>query len=111
MKNIRFGAALLLLAMLASCGGTDTPAVSDTTASGEDTDAQTTEDTLKPDLPDKTYDGEVITIFQRAETKYQKDFYVEEATGDILDDAIFARNSAVSDQFGVEFELVLSAND
>ena len=111
MKNIRFGAALLLLAMLASCGGTNTPAVSDTTASGEDTDAQTTEDTLKPDLPDKTYGSEVITIFQRAETKYQKDFYVEEATGDILDDAIFARNSAVSEQFGVEFELVLSAND
>ena len=110
MKHARWLTIFLLCAMLASCGGTETPVSGDTTAAGTD-DAVTTEDVIQPDLPDKTFDGEMITIFQRAETKYLKDFYVEEATGDVLDDAIFARNSAVAERFGVEFELILSAND
>ena len=110
MKHANWITMFLLCTMLASCGGTETPdAAAETSA--DTTSAAVTEDEIKPDLPDKTFDGETITIFQRAETKYLKDFYVEEATGDILDDAIFARNSSVSEQFGVEFELVLSAND
>ncbi|MBQ8510222.1 MAG: extracellular solute-binding protein [Clostridia bacterium] len=108
MKKTQLTALFLLSAMLASCGASDTP--EDTTAEADTTSAAPVSDELLPDLPDKKYDGETITFFIRNDENGIADMYVEEADGDIMNDAIFERNSKVSEQFGVQFDVVISAN-
>lgn len=108
MKNLRITALFLLMAMLASCGADE--GTEDTTDAGNVSADTTLEEGPAPELPDKTYGGEVITMFVRNDNNFIKDFYIEEANGDLMDDAVYERNSRVAKQFDVEFEIVKSAN-
>jgi len=109
----RFTAGLLLICMLvcafAACGNknpeTTTPAVSDVT------DAVTTEavattpavTTYYPDIPDeKNYDDYTFTVFVSTTTGVNfNDFSSENADYDVVNEAIFQRNSLVSEKLGV----------
>ena len=90
---------MLLSAMLgaASCAtqGDDT----DTTASGTQAETEATTGAYDA-IEKKQYDRE-FSILTRDDTLDQ--FEVEEITGDLLDDAIYERNTTVSNDFGVEF--------
>jgi len=86
-------ALAILLASTTACGGT---ASTDTTA---DTTPEVTTEPPRDDLPDMTFGGETFNILCRTEWAYE--FDVEE-TGDVVDDAIWARNRAVEERFDVK---------
>ena len=47
-----------------------------------------------PDIPDDLdFEGETITILYRDEMK--NEFWTEEVNGEVVNDAVFARNAAV----------------
>ena len=107
-------AALLLTGALASCGSnetTQTQNTPDTTPS--DTTAavtETAEPELKPDLPEKNYDGYEFTILNGNMSDWMMIYTVDadEETGDSLNDAIYRRNSAVEEQYGIS---IVEIND
>ena len=72
--------------------------------------SETTEnpDTPAPDLPDITFDGYEFRVINTTDEHIQwlmKTLVVEEETGEALNDAIYARNRKIEEQF--EFELVM----
>ena len=93
-----FFALLLLLQTAASCGDSqpnDTP-VTD----GGTTEAETTSADVFAGLADKTYNGREFNFLIR-ETEYD-DYYIEKETGDVLDDAVYRRNTEVEQRFDVK---------
>jgi len=110
---------LILLGSFVSCantsGGEDT--VPDTTAAVtvEETatasEVTTAEETLfAPDDLDEKYNfNETITIYLWSDHR-MTEFYADE-TGDLIEDAIFKRNIAVSERLGIEFEFVEEKGD
>jgi len=96
---------MLLLPNIAACGdNTDT---GDDTASAETDAAETTAAETGPDyieevLPDKDYGGYEFKMYIRTGDEWQNEMYIEEADGDIMNDAIFERNSKVSEKFNLK---------
>jgi hypothetical protein len=100
MKNTLRAQSLILAALMAAsamtaCGG-DTPAGSDTTASAGDPAADVTADSAYPALEVRNLGGKDVNILIRSEWAYE--FVVEEENGDLVNDAIFKRNSAIEDR-------------
>lgn len=52
------------------------------------------------DLPERTFDGFAYNIYTRISTTHYK-FCVEEMNGEVLNDAIFERNSKLCDRFDI----------
>ena len=118
MKHLKRALSLLLAtAMLAltvvSCGSSDTPAEQGTTTAAPATDVTTeatteqpTETTKNPaasDLPeDLNYSGETITIISRDSDWVRDEIWVKEINGDVVNDAVFQRNSAVEERLGLK---------
>lgn len=106
--------SILLLAslLLSACGETKSggetsgESTSDTV---ESTSAEETEE-LSDDLPEKDFGGYDFTMFIRNDDGFIRNMYVEEADSDIMNDAIFERNSRVAERFNVNFSLK-RAND
>ena len=95
-KSTAFLAALLAALQLSACGGssqggTDT---TDTTSGTADTTAD-----VFDGLANNTYDGREFNFLIR-ETEYNG-YYMEEATGEVLDDAVYRRNTEVEDRFNI----------
>ncbi len=98
----------MLTSMFASCGGTATETTADTAADTTAVEAETTVDTdslegrklVDDGLGDRDFGGEDYRmIYQERYGEYQ---YVEELTGDSLDDAIYNRNMNVEDRFNAK---------
>ena len=112
MKKLTLILALLLLTQAAACGG-DASSADDTTAAGGDTAPAETSDprlSIADDLPDKDFGG---CEFRVMYCSYGKGAAVdpyapEEATGDVVDDAIFERNSRIEERFNVK---IVSVDD
>lgn len=97
-KSTALLAALLAMSQLAACGGQPSEA-HDTTTS--DTSAtESTKADVFDGLPQKTYGGREFNFLIR-ETEYD-DYYVEQETGDVLDDAVYRRNSEVEQRYDVK---------
>lgn len=99
----KFVTFLLLASMLTaftSCGG-GAPAADTTAASGDTTEAVTVDDGLvHDDLGSMKFEGETFTMWFYS--KGTKGYRMEEETGDIFDDAVFARNRAVEERLGIK---------
>ena len=54
---------------------------------------------------DLRYDGKTVTFYVRNDLSFAE-FNVEEANGDIIDDAVYNRNQTVSERLGVNFEFI-----
>ena len=92
-------AAVLSLSVFASCGGSDTPAA-DTTASGTNAVDTTAEDTtLTDDVPALDFGGAHLRTVQQTPGSYG--FFAEEQTGEVVNDTIYARNSAIAERFNI----------
>ena len=107
-RRIALLLAVLLLASAASCGTTE--ALSE----GTDTQAQTsgevtTADKFNDNLPDLKFDGRAIT-FGVSEQSIG-DITAEEENGDVVNDAIVARNRAVEERFDVKIETYMVSTD
>lgn len=108
MKRINRNFLIFLLAVFifiaASCGSSpDSGVTGETTAaeSAAETEAATTQ--LKDSLPELDLDGEKVTLLINSRTLVT---YVAEESGDIVNDAVFARNRAVEERFNVIIEYV-----
>ncbi len=115
MKHISLMmAAILLGAAMVSCGGGDTTTTPESTAAV--TGAQTTvetEEAFDPfaGLPEKDYEGYDFHMLIRNNPRWIEDMYVEAATGDIVDDAIFERNSLISEKYNITITYQPSSHD
>lgn len=103
-KQISLTLLALMTANLFACGGgSDTPVVTD----GGDSSAEVTEPSREntPDsLPaDLDFDGlSIRVVFRDVEINVQE--MAAEQTGDIIDDAIYARNAAVEERLNITLE-------
>ena len=91
-------ALLLLLQAAASCG--DSKPNDTTVTDGSTTEAEDTKADVFSGLADKTFDGKEFNFLIR-ETEYD-DYYIEAESGDVLDDAVYRRNSEVEERFDVK---------
>lgn len=100
-KSLTLALALLMLLSVVftavSCGTPDDPA--ETTAGSANTEEVT--DSAYSAIPKQDYDR-TFSILTRGDTLEQ--FKVEEITGELLEDAIYERNTAVAGDFGITFE-------
>lgn len=105
-------ATLLMIAPLAACGAEDTPNTPDTTPSTTVADSTEPVETqpavdengfLLDNLPaDLNYSGATLNIL--ADEGQKKQFYAEDQTGDIVNDAIYERERTVEERLGVQLE-------
>lgn len=102
-------AAVMLMSV--SCGGTSETTEVTTSNASETTIEQgssrkNTPDTLPSDLD---FGGNTITLISRHDIELFKwEFYAEEETGDLLNDAIYARNRTVEERLNVNLEVMLA---
>ena len=110
MKTKRILALLLAIASAASItacgqdGGTKDTEAGDGTTASDSVSEEASDTEISDGLPEKNYNGRTFTV---ATDDYMETDYVSEGeTGDIVNDAIYRRNSAVEDRFGVKIEVV-----
>ena len=112
----KFIALFLLLTMLLvniACAGTGgktgdvtTAAVSDETGPGS------AETEISDDLPEADYGGYLFRFYTRNCCPSHADgLYMEELTGDVIDDAVFKRNQDVEDRFNISIAEPLTGAD
>ena len=95
--------ALAISFLAVSCASGTPEAAGDDTAPQDDT-AVESETAVSPDtIPDADLGGKVIKMLTAAE-QWSNYFTVEEMDGDVLNDAVYARDMAVSEQYNVNIE-------
>lgn len=107
-------AALLLTSAIVSCGGGDSTTTVETTAPAVDSETTAeTEEVFDPfaGLPEKDYEGYDFHMLIRNNPRWIEDMYVEKATGEIVDDAIFERNSLISEKYNISITYQPSSHD
>lgn len=96
--------AVLLTAASCSCGGQ--PGGEATSQPDSNPETSIPEETrFTADIPDKTFDGYDFRFLARAESIgkfWHRDIYAETENGDTLNDAVFARNMAVSEKLDIK---------
>jgi len=111
--NKKLLSTLLLVAMVASlaacggetAGGNDTAGGADTTAAPIDTDHDANGFLLDSIPADTNFGGAEFNLLIR-EAKAPTEFFVEEQTGDIVDDSLYARNTAIEDRLGIKLNYI-----
>lgn len=110
-EQTKKGTVLLLLCALltsafAGCGNGS--ATTETTANETTGAAETVgEDTaIGLDLPEKDLGGYAFRVYTRDTDHHIKEVYAEELTGEVVNDAVYTRNSRVEEKYNVELEAV-----
>ena len=113
MKSKRFLSAILFVSLvtasLIACGDTTSAVPEDTAAKETDAavtteavDALTARGLVDDELDDADFGGRTFRILGDDACA---DFYIiEEQTGDVLDDAVYERNLAVTERFNIKLE-------
>ena len=98
--------AVLLLAQLTACGAEETTDTTDIQAEAADTETAAETQVSQPEIFTKGLDfgGENVTFLYR--TDNVSEFYVKEATGDIVDDALYASRLQVEEGLNVRIEVL-----
>ena len=118
----RFAALLLLAAMLtaslAACGSTSAPTADTTAPASSDAVTEPAETELtRANTPDTVPEGldfkgatlhALIRDSSDNNTIFQQEFYAPEVTGDVLNDAVYARNLYATQRLNVRFEQTLT---
>ena len=102
-----FAVLLMSAGVLLSCGDTDGPPSGETAAAGTEAAETTAEETtlyMPDDLPDTLdFGGRTVTTFGWSGSAFDE-FYAEEQNGEVVNDAIYTRNLAVSERLNVNLE-------
>jgi len=109
----------MLLTAAACSGGDDSGAADTTTADngGEDAAVETTTAEIGPDLPDMDFDGYVFRSLSRGANTGSTHWYIfdtvydEEKAGDVVNDAVLERNTALEEKYNFKLKLVEYATD
>lgn len=117
--NRKLMSAVLLFSILltASCGSSPSGPVSGDDTSAVTTDTAETETTaarIEPDLPDMKWEGYKFRVLTKGDKNVHwksKDIAATEENGDVINDAVYARNMKIYDRFGVEMVDIPSPND
>ncbi len=97
--------ALLTASTLLACGdNTADPATE--TQTDTVTEAETADTGLKSNLPKVDYEGATINILTAAE-QLRRYYTVENESGDVIDDAVFKRNQAISEDLNVNLNFMV----
>lgn len=98
-----------MLCSVAGCGAEEAKAPE--TSAAAVTEAQTSAEKLSDDVPELDYSGYTFKMLMRNDTGWIADMYSEELNGEIMNDAIYKRNLAVSERFNLAgFEVIKSSN-
>ena len=115
--NRKILSAVLLISILlsASCGSAGPGNVSDdsTVLSTDTTTDETTVARIEPVLPDTRWEGYKFRVLTKGDTNVHwksKDIAAAEENGDVINDAVYARNMKVYERFGVEMVDIPSPN-
>ena len=114
---------LALIFLLASCGENadnqtreQSPAEnqeSDNT-NGDSDNPESAAERIPANVPGRDFDGYEFTILANSTAYnpywYSKDIWVEEETGDLINDAVYTRNRAVEERFNIEIMGIFSGN-
>jgi len=113
-------AVLSTASMAVSCssGNGDNSSVSentaDTSASADTAAAETEVPTIPDYLPNVNYDGysfRMLTTDEVGSVRYSFELDTDAMNGDVLNDAVYTRNLAVEEKFGVKIEQIPYAKD
>jgi len=108
MKKLALLLALLTLtSVFASCSD-NSGTSADTTAAAETTTAEetTTADPLDDELPEKNYEGYDFRFYVYGD--FDKTYAPDTETGDVVNDAVYQRNSTVEERFNITISTVNS---
>ena len=109
---------LMLLPAMVACASDDAGKPADSTPPAEGTQAPastaptSTEPEFKPTLPEVRYDGEELVIVHRSpDETYYAEIYIqaEERNGDLLNDAVYKRNTTMEEKYGIDIVSVIEA--
>lgn len=94
---------LMMLIPLISCSDKSSANIN---ANITETQAETVpaDTRVYPDLPDKNYDGAIITVVNidySIPIWAQRDIYSEELNGEIINDTVFRRNSVIQERYNI----------
>lgn len=110
MKTKRILALLLAIASAASItacgqdGGTKDTEAGDGTTVSDSVSEEESDTEISDGLPEKNYGGRTFTV---ATNDYMVDDYMSDGeTGDIINDAVYRRNTAIEDRFGIKLEVI-----
>ena len=116
--NRKILSAILLMSLIlsASCGSAPTDgAVTSEEQLTESTETEeNTEARIEPDLPDTKWEGYKFRVLTKGDKNVHwksKDIAATEENGDVINDAVYARNMKIYDRFGVEMVDIPSPND
>lgn len=114
MKNRLFLLLLTALLLSTSCGNSTTETTADTTADTDPTETteETAEDTaIQDDLPDTDLEGYNYRMMLHGTDTHVGNTFVEELTGNAIDDAVFNKLTAVKDRFNCDITHTQAAAD
>ena len=110
MKTKRILALLLAIASAASItacgqdGGTKDTEAGDGTTVSDSVSEEESDTGISDGLPEKNYGGRTFTV---ATDDYMVGDYMSDGeTGDIINDAVYRRNTAIEDRFGIKLEVI-----
>lgn len=98
---------LLIASMLTTmaCGQTEPQSTDTDGQSAESTEDGGSSDKIEPTLPDTRYDGYEFRVLTKGTDNVHwksKDIQADEETGDVINDAVYHRNLAVAERFGIK---------
>lgn len=102
--------ALLMTLPLSSCGSTDTTDTGDTTANADTTPTETETTDPLAHLPTTDYEGYDFRLQLRNDDKWVADQVAEEMTGEVVNDAVYKRNSETMDRYNIVITHTRSSN-
>lgn len=88
-----------------TCADGSTVETTDTAGTTAETATETDPRDIPDGLPDRDYNEDMFTLFCREEVKEQ--YFVESENGEIVNDAIYARNLAVEERFNIKFDYAM----
>ena len=110
---------LSILLITAACGGggsegAQTQAANPGQSAAATTEAETEPEIISKALPtDKKYDGfefNILTTNATSAGRFAYEFEAEEQTGEVMNDAVYTRNTAINEQFGVKIKKTMDAS-
>ena len=107
VRIISIAALCALAAQAAACG--ETGGEKETSADSEQTTVPETEKPYADNLGEYDFGGKDFTMLVR--TSRADDLCPEEATGDVVNDAIYNRNAKIADRFNVTIKSVTLDDD